>query len=130
MRGAKNKLDSAGNSFTDLVVWKKMRELKIEIERIINTLPPHEKFCLAYQLRKSTRSVNSNIAEGHGRYTYPERINFCIIARGSLSETHNHLIDAFDCAYICQDKLNDLHLNIQEVGRLLNGYINWLESCK
>jgi four helix bundle protein len=68
--------------------------------------------------------------EGHGRYTDPDRINFCIIGRGSLSETHNHLIDAFDCGYISRDKLDDLHGKIREVKRLLNGYIRWLKKFK
>jgi four helix bundle protein len=121
---------SSGKCFTELEVWKKMRELKKEIEAVIKTFPPEEKFCLSFQLRKSSRGVNSNIAEGHGRYTYPDRINFCIMGRGSLSETHNHLIDAFDLGYITKERLDDLHGKIQEVQRLLNGYINWLKKFK
>ena len=117
-----------GKSFTELNVWKKMRELKKEIERIIRNFPPEEKFCLTYQLRKSSRSVNSNIAEGHGRFKYPDRIHFCLIARGSLSETQNHLIDAFDCEYITGAKLEELTEKVKEVERLLNGYINWLKT--
>ena len=48
------------------------------------------------QVKRSVRSINANIAEGHGRFTYPDQIHFCIMARGSLSETINHLIDALD----------------------------------
>ena len=117
-----------GKSFTELEVWKKMRELKKDIEKTIRTFPPEEKYCLVFQLRKSSRSVNSNIAEWHGRYKYPDRIHFCLMARGSLSETLNHLIDAFDNAYISQEELDSFTVRIQEVERLLNGYIKWLRG--
>jgi four helix bundle protein len=72
--------------------------------------------------------VNACIAEGHGRFTYPDRINFCIIARGSLSETYNHLIDAYDCKYITSEKLKELKSEITEVEKILNGFINWLRK--
>jgi four helix bundle protein len=115
-----------GNSFTALEVWKKMRGLKIEVERIVKTFPSEEKYRLAHQLIRSVRSVNANIAEGHGRYTFRDQVNFCVIARGSLSEPLNHLIDAFDCRYISGETLKDLKAKITEVEKLLNGYINWL----
>ena len=49
---------------------------------------------LCDQLIRSSRSVNSQIAEGHGRRTNPDRLRFCVISKGPLSETLNHLIDA------------------------------------
>ena len=48
-------------------------------------------------------------------------------ARGSLNETLNHLIDAFDCNYVDEQKLNEFRIQIAEVEKLLNGYINYLE---
>jgi len=53
---------------------------------------------------------------------------FCIIARGSLSETYNHLIDALDCKYITSDQLNEFKTKIDETERLLNGYISYLRK--
>ncbi len=50
------------------------------------------------------------------------------MSRGSLSESYNHLIDAFDCKYINQDKLDTLKNNIDEIERLLNGYISHLRK--
>ena len=93
-------------SFEDLEVWKKARELKIEISQLVKTFPPEEKFRLTDQLIRSSRSINGQISEGHGRRTWPDRLRFCVIARGSLSETLNHLIDAFDEKYINNDQLN------------------------
>lgn len=95
-------------SFTDLEVWKKMRLLKIKIEKLAKAFPSEEKFRLTDQVIRSAGSVNSTISEGHGRYTFPDRIHFCVIARGSLAETYNHLIDAFDSAYITLQKLTEL----------------------
>ncbi|MEO8821904.1 MAG: four helix bundle protein [Ginsengibacter sp.] len=115
-------------SFTELEVWKKMRLLKIKIENLTKTFPPDEKFRLTSQIIRSARSVNACIAEGHGRFTFPYRINFCIIARGSLSETYNHLIDAFDCTYISLEILKELKAEIVEIERMLNGFINWLRQ--
>ncbi len=119
---------STGKSYTELEVWKKMRLLKIKIEKLAKTFPSEEKFRLTDQLIRSARSVNSSIAEGHGRYTFPDQIHFCIIGRGSLSETLNHLIDAYDCAYITMEKLTEFKNEINEVEKILNGYINWLRG--
>ena len=80
------------------------------------------------QLIRSSRSINSLLAEGHGRFTYADRIHFCVQARGSLSETINHLIDAFDENYIIEEKLNHYKSQGKEIERLLNGYINYLRS--
>lgn len=115
-------------SFEELEVWKKARSLKNDIFQLVKTFPIEEKFKLSDQIIRSSRSVNSQIAEGHGRRTNPDRLRFCVISRGSLSETLNHLIDAFDCNYISLQVLSDLREKITEVEKLLNGYINFLEK--
>jgi four helix bundle protein len=76
-------------TFEDLEVWKQARLLKIDIQNLVKTFPAEEKFRLTDQLIRSSRSINNQIAEGHGRKTYPDRIRFSVIARGSLSETLN-----------------------------------------
>jgi four helix bundle protein len=121
-------MDEKNQSFTELEVWKKARILKNELRNLINSFPSEEKYRLADQIIRSSRSVTSNIAEGHGRFTYKDQLYFCIQARGSLSETHNHLIDAFDCKYISQEQFDHYKLMIDEVGRLLNGYITFLRK--
>lgn len=84
-------------SFTELTVWQEARKLKNDIAEIVKQFPVEEKYRLTDQLIRSSRSIGSNIAEGHGRFTYKEQLHFCIQARGSLSETKNHFIDASDC---------------------------------
>lgn len=101
--------EKAHQSFTGLEIWRKAREFKNEIFLLVKEFPDTEKYRLSDQLIRSTRSINSCIAEGHGRFSYKEQIHFCILARGSMSETLNHLIDAFDCKYISAETLK--HLN-------------------
>src|SRR5688500_9551661 len=93
-------------NFEELDVWKKARELKMEISQLAKGFPAEEKYELTDQLIRSSRSVNTQIAEGHGRMTWPDRLRFCVIARGSLSETLNHLIDSLDENLIKEEQLN------------------------
>ncbi|HRE39585.1 MAG TPA: four helix bundle protein [Chitinophagaceae bacterium] len=115
-------------NFEELEVWKKARELKNEISQLVKKFPSEEKYRLTDQLIRSSRSINTQISEGHGRRTWPDRLRFCIIARGSLGETLNHLIDALDEKYITEEELNYFRNKINEVEKLLNGYISYLEK--
>jgi four helix bundle protein len=117
-------------SFEDLEVWKEARSLKKEIIELVKTFPPEEKFRLIDQIKRSSRSVGTQIAEGHGRRTKPDELRFCVIGRGSLSETLNHFIDAFDEGYITEEQLNAYRIEIIKIEKLLNGYMAWLERSK
>jgi len=117
-------------SFEDLEVWKEARSLKKEIIELVKTFPPEEKFRLIDQIKRSSRSVGTQIAEGHGRRTKPDELRFCVIGRGSLSETLNHFIDAFDGRYITEEQLNAYKIDIIKIEKLLNGYMAWLERSK
>ena len=118
----------AYQNFEDLEVWKKARELKNELSELVKIFPADERFRLTDQIIRSARSVNTQISEGHGRRTWPDRLRFSVIARGSLSETLNHLIDAFDEKFITEEQLNYFRIKISEVEKLLNGYISYLEK--
>ena len=107
--------------FEELEVWKKARLLKNDIFQLVKTFPSEEKFKLSDQVIRSSRSVNSQIAEGHGRRTNPDRLRFCVISRGSLSETLNHLIDAFDCNYISLQMLTEFRQKITDKVQQLFG---------
>lgn len=115
-------------SFAELEVWQQSGVLKNDIYALTKSFPDIEKYRLTDQIVRSSRSVCANIAEGYGRYTYKEQIRFCMNARGSLFETHNHLIDATDCGYITSETLQNYVHNIKKIERLLNGYIAWLRK--
>lgn len=104
-------------SFTELEVWKKARSFKNEIKELTNSFPAEEKFRLIDQIIRSSRGITATIAEGHGRYTFKDQLHFCIMARGSLSESLNHLIDAFDCKFIDEEKLIYFKIMINEIER-------------
>ena len=120
----------SGRSFQELEVWKRGKRLRVKVFEVVGEFPGDEKFRLSDQLIRSSRSICANIAEGHGRYHFQENSQFCRIARGSLSETWDHLITAQECAYISQNELDEFSLEIEETLKLLNGYINYLQNQK
>jgi len=115
--------NNSHQSFTDLDVWKSARKLKLRTWKLVKNFPAEEKYRLTDQLIRSTRGIGTAIAEGHGKFYYKDQINYCVIARGSLSESLNHLIDAMDSEYILKDELASFKIEIDEIGKLLNGYI-------
>lgn len=73
-------------NFKDLLAWQKAMDFVEECYRLTQAFPSHEKFGLAGQLQRAAVSVAANIAEGQGRATTGEFLNFLSIARGSLME--------------------------------------------
>jgi four helix bundle protein len=112
-------------NFMELDGWQKPRGLKKEMEPFTKPFPAEEKYRLPDQMICPVRSINANIAEERGRFTYKDQLHFCIQARGSLSETPNHLIDAFVAGYLSQEQLQYFKTKTNEVGQLLNDYINY-----
>ncbi len=117
-------------NFTDLDVYKQGRIFRNEMFELTKRFPKEEKYTLTNQLIRASRSITANIAEGHGRFHYQENIQFCRIARGSLSECYDHLLCAFDCEYIDEDTLTKFKGNIDRIGQMLNGYIRYLQKKK
>ncbi len=114
-------------SFTELEVWKQARNIRKNIRDLTNRFPIEEKFRLTDQVIRSSRSVGNNIAEGHGRFHYQDNIRFCMIARGSLSETLDHLIIAYDECFISKEEFKLLKENIDLCTMKLNAYISHLK---
>lgn len=122
---------SSIKSFEDLECWKSARELRIFVaQNIIPKFSIEEKYALTSQLRRSSRSVSDNIAEGYGRFHYQENIQFCRIARGSLCESLNQVITAKDENYIEEDLLKQFRERFERTKAILNGYINYLVKTK
>ncbi|TVZ26444.1 four helix bundle protein [Gillisia sp. Hel_I_86] len=116
-------------SFEDLNCWKTARELRKEISILILKFPSHEKFELISQMRRASRSVTHNIAEGYGRFHFKENAQFCRISRGSLYELSDQLITALDEGYIEEDYYKKLKIKVVECIAILNGYIKYLTSA-
>ena len=121
----------AEQSFETLKVWQKSHALMLDIHRhLLPHLPKEEKFVLADQLRRLSKSVPANIAEGAGRFYYTDNVRFCYHARGSLDETLNHLIVARDLEFCSPELYQNLREQVEEIRKLLNGYISWLKTKK
>jgi four helix bundle protein len=116
--------------YKELESYIKARELRIEISEIVKQFPSSEKFLLTNQIIRSSRSITANIAEAYGRYTYTYTRNFFIIARGSATETMEHLTTAFDEKYITDEVLKIFEEKYETVIKLINGYINYLDKSK
>ena len=115
-------------SFEDLECYKDARRLRIEISKFVKHLPKIEEYRLKDQIVRSSRSITANIAEGFGRHHNQENLQFCRIARGSLTETLEHLITAFDEEYITDSQLCNFRIQIEQTHRILNGYIRYLKG--
>lgn len=118
------------STFEDLEVWQKGRELRKDFSQLVKRLPSSEKFRLADQILRASRSVTANIAEGYGRFHYQENIQFCRQARGSLFELLDHLTVVHDEGYIDEEKFRGFRKQVFEVIRMLNGYIKYLKQRK
>lgn len=117
-------------SFTELETWKQARKIRVIVSSVTKKFPVEEKFRLVDQIIRSSRSVGDNIAEGHGRFHYQDNVRFCIIARGSLSETLNHMITAFDENLIDVETLKSFQSEYDYCLKLLNGYISFIKKKK
>jgi len=114
-----------------LEAWKRAKDFAIKVcKEVLPLLPVEEKWSLNQQIRRSVQSVPANIAEGHGRFYYQETIRFCYIARGSLSETYTHLTIAYELSYIPQTVYFGLRKQVEELIRIINGYIAYLKRAK
>ena len=83
-------------SFEKLLVWQEAKELSKEVYKLTKEFPAEEKFGLTQQIRRAAMSVCANIAEGSCRSSAKDQAHFTTIAFGSLIETLNHLIIAFE----------------------------------
>lgn len=117
--------------FYELPVYKCCREFRKKISDLVrNHFPKTENFLLKSQVLDSSRFVTANIAEGFGRFHYQENIQFCRMSRGSLDETLEHIITAYDDKYITKDILSDINKDYKECLKQLNSYIKYLKTAK
>jgi len=113
-------------SYRDLLVWQKAMELTIEIYRFSSDFPKSEVYGLTSQLRRAGVSVPSNIAEGYGRGSRKEYVQFLCISQGSLKELETQVILAQRLNYRSEAAAEGLLGLSEEVGRMLGALIRSL----
>ncbi len=92
-------MKAPARSFTDLDVWKNSHACVLEVYRLTETFPNHERYGLTIQLRRSAVSIPANIAEGFRKYTPSDKARFLNTAEGSLEECRYYCILAQDLGY-------------------------------
>ena len=114
--------------FRTLHVWKKAHELTLHVYKITNTFPKEELFGLTSQMRRSSSSIPTNIAEGCGRGSDAEFRRFLQIAFGSLSELDYQLILAGDLGFVGSERQAELAASLVEIRRMLATLIRKVKS--
>ena len=112
-------------SFEDLDVWKKSIDYACKVIELTNTINADRKhYRLIEQLEASAVSISSNIAEGKGRYSKKEFIQYLYIARGSLFESVTQLIIFHKNGWISDDSLLFVKQQGSEIGKMLSSLIS------
>lgn len=108
----------------DLEVWKKSMDLVETVYQLTSDFPDSEKFGLTNQIRRAVVAIPSNIAEGSGRKSDKELIQFLHIALGSLAEVETQYLISLRLKYCVQNEI--LENEIVALNKLLIGFKNYL----
>lgn len=117
-------------SYKNLEIWSLARELVIDIHKMtLKNLPDFEMFEEGRQIRRSVKSVKSNIVEGYGRKRYTaDYIKFLTYSLASNDETTDHLETLFETESLRNSELyNNLHERLELLGKKLNLFIQAIQ---
>jgi four helix bundle protein len=115
-------------TYKDLIAWQKSIVLVTEIYALTRTFPADEKFGLTSQLNRAAVSVPSNIAEGWGRETSKNFLQFLRNSRGSVMEIQTQLIIAKNLGFVDEHSYQKLMDKSEEVGKILQGLIKSINA--
>jgi four helix bundle protein len=110
-------------SFTDLIAWQEGHKLLLYIYKLTKNFPDDEKFGLTSQIKRSAVSISSNIAEGFGRNSRKDKLQFYAISKGSLYEAESQLRIALDLNYVTAIEFNTSKQMFDKNSRLISGLI-------
>jgi four helix bundle protein len=116
------------SSFEQLVVWQESQNLAVDVYKISRDFPKEETFGVTSQIRRAASSVSANIAEGFGRSSAKDKLQFYTIAYGSLLETKNFLYLSEKLGYIEKQSCQDMIRQCTTVQKLLNAFMKPLKS--
>jgi four helix bundle protein len=125
-----NPIFEVNMSYRTLEIWQLARDLSVEIHRMtLESLPKLEMYEEASQIRRSAKSIRSNIVEGYGRRRYKlEFIRFLTYAHASCDETIDHLETLYETRSLADDELYErLHQKLNQLGGKLNQFIQGVE---
>jgi len=111
------------HNFKELKIWQKARILVKVVYDITSRFPEKERIGLTSQLQRAVVSIPTNIAEGSGRNTNKDFARFLDIAISSSFEVETEIILSHDLGYISENELNETVSKIQEIQKMIFGYI-------
>ena len=115
-------------TYKDFIVWQKAMDLTVEVYRLVKFLPREETYALSDQMRRAVVSIPSNIAEGQGRASTKEFVNFLAIARGSQTELETQLQICIKLKYFSDEQAESALNLCNEIHRMLNSLIGKLKA--
>ena len=115
------------SNYKELKVWQKAMDLTVEVYKLVKLLPKEETYALSDQMRRAVVSIPSNIAEGQGRNSDKEFIQFLSIARGSLWELETQIEICLRIGYIDQSLTTNIYNLIAEISKMINALSNSLK---
>ena len=116
--------------FEDMLSWQKAREVTRQVYLLSKKGDFAKDFELRGQMRSASVSIMSNIAEGFERGGDKEFIQFLSTAKGSCGEVRSQLYVALDQSYISEAEFNNLHTGTIDVGRLVSGFMGYLQKSE
>jgi four helix bundle protein len=116
------------NGYQDLKVWQKSMDLIVQIYQLAKSLPAIETYNLSDQIRRSSLSIPSNIAEGSGRNTTKEYIQFLYMALGSACELETQLFVIQRLEY--HQNISPMIQEISQIKKMLNALITSLKKSQ
>ena len=111
----------------NLDAWNKSVDFVVEIYDITKTFPQDEKFGLISQIRRASVSIASNLAEGAGRRSDREFLQFLSHSQGSASEVDTQLLIAFRLKFLSEADYRSLETSLDNIGRMITGLSNHLK---
>ncbi len=115
--------------FEEINAWQKARELNKKIYKLTNDNDAFKKdYGLRDQMRRSSISISSNIAEGFERETYKEFIRFLFISKASAGELRSQLYLAYDSDYITKEEFDELYDSVKEISKMIFGLVKYLKT--
>jgi len=111
------------HDFKKFNVWQKARVFTKEIYSISKSFPDDEKFGITSQLRRATISITNNIAEGCGRNSDKQLVQFLQYSYGSAVEVENMLILVSDLNFVKPETITPLYNDLMEIQKMLFGLI-------
>ena len=122
-------MDNTKFSFEDLEVWQKAVEFAYRVIQLTEKIETDRKhYRIIEQLESASASIASNIAEGKGRYSKKEFVQYLYIARGSLYETITQLVIFYKNKWILDTELQEMKKLGSEIGKMISSLINSIKK--